>query len=100
MKCCENCAFAVAIFYDKDTLQKRLEEIEISLQPKQKNKLLEWLGDDLSVSEEIKRFDMLDEKRNIQIKLIEMEEDVICRRYPTPRQSYKKYWCGEYMEKV
>lgn len=98
MKNCENCRFSFPIEYNKEFLEKRMTEIQSELDYSQKKKV-SWLVYS-SVTEEIHRWNLIDEKRDIQIKLIEMEEDVICRRYPTPKQSYKNYWCGEYLEKL
>lgn len=98
-KACENCRYATAIKYDAEQLTKSIAELEERIQTR-REKIANETNHILLNSMYNALFTTLDTKRKLETMLVEMQEDIICQRYPQSIQRYSKYWCGEWSAEV
>lgn len=89
MRECVNCVFSENIDYGRETVNKMVEHynqkiVETKDNPRKTISLLHYL----------------DMKRTYQMQLIEMDEMLMCRRFPNAVKTGKKNWCGEFKENL
>lgn len=98
-KACENCRYATAIKYNAERLTKSIAELEERIQEK-RQQIENETNHFILNSRYSALYTTIDTKRKLETMLVEMQEDIICQRYPQSIQRYSKYWCGEWSAEV
>ena len=96
---CSNCKFSVSIEYDREHIEKQIERLRNIIEEKSKQ-LEDQSNFYVRESYYTRIQSCYDGIADLRIKLAEMDDMIMCRRYPNAVKLGKNYWCGEFKDKT
>ena len=84
MDICKNCKFSKPVQDDRNFLETHIKKIDEQIEKEQKELTFNQIRA------------LVETKRILQVRLMDMDEMIMCHRYPTPMKYGIKHWCGEF----